>query len=348
MLRPRVKIDFNKADEKFSVTYLKGFEAYDTYEKLTGVCTIIFPAKYQQLLGDTLFSQVSSIFRRGDQVNIYSGYYPNQRLVFSGYIRNVNANIPTILELEDSMFLLKKYTFNIPAKIPLITKSKKGKFLKRPKVDTTKLPNLTLEELFNIIIPDDIEFKILDNITISKIRFSNATPCMILEKLKESHGLFSYFVGSVLYIGFASDAQDTVEQELKFEEQVINANELFYHLAEDISIKIRATSIDKNNIPTTVIVGPDDGEQRDYHYYNISKDALTKLANERLVEDRYTGYYGTLETFLEPPFRHGDRVSLKSTALPERNGTYLIKSVKRLVDVDRGGRQFLELGRKVS
>lgn len=350
MLKPRVKITFTSTSNPSNVfTFLKGFETNESYEMLTDKCTIVLPRKYQTMQGQDLFSGLNPIFKRGDKFVIESGYFPNIRTNFTGYIRAVNVNLPITIECEDSMYLLKTTTFNIPAKVPLITKSKKGKYLKRPKVDISALPDYELEDLLNIIIPDDIEFTTGGKVTINNLRVSNATACEILEKLKEFYGLFSYFVGTKLYVGFAANAADTIEQELKFEDQVINQNDLYYKQAEEINIKVKCIGVNSTtNQRTEVEVGPDEGELRTYHYMNLGKEKLTELANERLKEVRYTGYFGVLETFLEPNLRPGDRVKLTSVKLPERNGTYLVKSVRRVVDVDMGGRQFLELGVKVA
>lgn len=349
MLKPRVKITFTRAeDPSVTFTFLKGFETSESYENLTDRCTITLPRKYQTMQGKELFSGTSPIFKRNDKVQIECGYYPNSKLVFTGYIASVSANIPVTIECEDSMFLLKKATFNIPSKTPLITKSKEGKYLKRPKVDIAALPDYTLEQLLNIIIPDDIPFITGGTVKINNFRASNATACEILGTLKEYYGLFSYFTGNTLYVGFASNAANTTEQELKFEDQVINSNDLQYKLAEEINIKVKCISINSStNARIHVEEGPDEGELRTYNYMDQSESQLKELAKQRLKEDRYTGYFGTIETFLEPYTRHGDRVKLSSTKLPERDGVYLVKSVRRIVDVGIGGRQFLELGARV-
>lgn len=348
MLRPRVKITFTKSDNStVTYSYLKGFETSESYENLTDTCTITLPKKDRTMNGKELFAGSNPIFKRGDKVKIECGYFPNSRTVFEGYIKSVSANVPLTIECEDGMFLLKQLTFNIPAKIPLITMSKRGEFLKRPKVDTTQIPSLTLQQLLDLIIPDDIPFTIVDNINLGKFRIVNATPAMILAKIRETHGLFSYFVGSTLYVGFASNALNTAEAEFKMEEQVINSNQLSYKQAEEVSIKVRCTSMNDLNVKTTVEVGADDGEQRDYHYYNLTETELKEIANKRLNEERYTGFFGEMETLLEPYVKHGDRAKITSKKLPERNGVYLIKGVRRLIDVEIGGRQYLQLGVKV-
>lgn len=350
MLRPRVKITFTSTrNPAVTFSFLKGFATNEGYENLTDTCTITLARKYQTMQGVDLFAGSNPVFRRGDTVKIEAGYYPKSRVVFEGYIRSVSANIPLVIECEDGMFLLKKDTFNIPAKVPLITTSKRGKYLKRPKINTSLLPTYKLNELLDIIIPDDIEFEVVDNVTISHFRCSNATPANILSKLKSDYGLFSYFVGPKLYVGFASNALNSTEAEFVMEEQVINSNQLEYRQADEVSIKVRATSINSStNERTEVVVGPEDGEQRDYHYIDLSKDELTEIATKKLNEERYTGFYGELETFLEPYLKHGDRAKITSKKLPERNGVYLVKAVKRSVDVEVGGRQILRLGVKIA
>lgn len=348
MLRPRATITFTKTDgSNFQIKVFKGFETQETYEMLTDKCSIIFPRKYQTMEGKDVFGGADPILRRGDRVKIECGYYPNSRTVFEGYIRDVNANIPVEVFCEDEMFRLKKYTFSIPKTVPLITTSKSGQYLKRAKVDTTRIKELKLKELLDIIIPDDIEYQMADNINLGKLRISNMTPAEILERIKREYGLYSKFRDGVLYVGFANDASVTNEETLVMEEMVINSNDLFYKRAEDVRIKVQAISMDENNVRREAESGDEDGEQRTYHYYAMSQADLQKQAEKLVDEEKYTGYHGTIETFLEPYLRHGDRVNLQSKKIPERDGTYLVKSVRRLISTDRGGRQILELGAKV-
>lgn len=348
MLRPRATITFTKADNSNTVIKVfKEFETSESYEMLTNKCNIVFPRKYQTMEGKDVFGGADPVLRRGDKVKIECGYYPNSRTVFEGYIRDVNANIPVEVFCEDDMFLLKKYTFSIPKVVPLITTSSSGKFLKRAKVNTTLIKEITLKELMDIVIPDDIEYELADNINLGKLRISRMTPAEILDRIKREFGLYSYFVGHKLYIGFANNASDTVEETLVMEEVVINSNDLFYKRAEDVRIKVQAVSVNERNERLEAESGDEDGEQRTYHYYGLTQAELQKQADKLVGEEKYTGYHGTIETFLEPYLRHGDRVNLQSKKLPERDGTYLIKSAKRLISKDKGGRQLLELGAKV-
>jgi hypothetical protein len=314
---------------------------------LTNRCSVVFPKKYQDRFRN-YFAGLDPIFKRGDKIVIESGYYPNLTKDFEGYIRDVNTNVPIEVICEDSMVLLKKNLFNIPATVPLITTTKSGKYLKRPKVDTTQVKKLQLKELLNIIIPDSIELdSTIIDIDLGKVIFKRMTPCEILQKLKETHGLFSYFVDTKLYVGFQSNALTTNEYEYKMERQIINSNNLFYKRAEDVPIKVVCISIAPDNTKTTEEAGDEDGEVRTYHYYNVSTEALKQYAQERLKEARYTGFHGTIVTFLEPKIQHGDRANITSMAIPEMNGVYLCKAVNIDIGVSGGARQIIELGQKV-
>ena len=348
MYQPRAEIIFTRSDgatQSFKVFH--DFNLKKSYEMLTNKCSITFPRKYQDEFKE-YFAGANPIFKRGDKVVINCGYFPNSEKVFEGYIRDIEANIPVTVYCEDSMYLLKKHTFNIPAVVPLITTTKKGKYLKRPKVNTTLIKKIQLKELLNIIIPDDIELSedIID-IDLGKVIFSRMTPCEILQKIKDTHGLFSYFVDTKLYVGFQSNAITTKEREFKMERQVINSNNLFYKRAEDVPIKVVCITMNDANQKTTKEAGDEDGEVRTYHYYNVSDEALQQYANERLNEERYTGFYGEIVTFLEPMLSHGDRAKITSVKMPERDGIYLVKSAYIDVNVRGGGRQVLELGQKV-
>lgn len=348
MLQPRARIIFtNQNNVSTELKVFNDISIHETYEKLTNKATIIFPRKYQDL-GKEYFGGTNPVYRRGDKVVIYMGYYPNETKTFEGYIRDVNANIPVEVFCEDTMYLLKKHLFNIPSATPLVNTTASSSYVKRTKVNTLTKKSLMLKELLNIIIPDYIELsnEIID-MDLGKVRFSRVTPCEILDKLKDTHGLWSYFVDNKLYVGFANNALVTNEEEFPMERVIINSNDLYYKRAEDVPIKVEAISMDDTNAKLTASAGDEDGEVRTYHYYKMSQSALQDLANARLNEERYTGFHGTVATFLEPYVRHGDRANITSTKLPERNGVYLIKAVTRELGVRGGGRQYLELGVKV-
>jgi hypothetical protein len=353
MLRPKFYITITKeSGDSIEFNFCNQFETNEGYEFLTDTASVIVPRKLSQN-GLPLFTGADPIFKRKDRITIEAGYFPNRVTVFEGFISHVSANIPVRLECEDNMFLFKQFRVTYPKTFVTRTRSKKGRLLKHPKIISE---NITLKQLIDYIfnegeyndLLDGITYEVLDDIKLGQFRASNATPAQVFEKLRDLYGLFIYFVGSKLYLGFASNAANTQEKEYIMERVCINSNELEYQRSEDITIRVKCISILPDNTRVEAEAGDPDGEQRTYHYYNITSEAdLKKIAEKRVGEYKYTGFRGYFETFGQPLLRHGDRLKMVSTKLPERNGVYLVKSVKRMGSVNGGYRQVFELGQKL-
>lgn len=335
----------NTKGKQITFSFCNSIEIDSSYEDLTDTCKIVIPRKLT-FDGLYLFSGDNPIYKRGDRITVKMGYYPNLETVFTGYISKVGSNVPTVLECEDEMFKLKQYTVNYPSQVALITKSAKGKLLKHPKV----VPfSVKLDELMDFCLTEhDIKYEVIDNIDLGSFRAVNATPAQILDKLKSEYGLFSYFINDKLHVGFANDASITKEAEFKMEEVIINSDTLEWQNADEIRIKCVAISMNPDNTKTEVEFGDPDGNQITIHKYNMDEKSLKFAAQQWIDENKYTGFKGEVETFGEPILNHGDRCKLTSIKLPERDGTYLIKKVKRVFSVDKGNHQFFTLGIKVA
>lgn len=355
MLRPRFYITItNSSGQEIEFDFCNQWEANIGYEFLTDTASVIVPRKLSQE-GMDLFTGSNPVFKRKDKIRIEAGYFPNRETRFEGFISHVSANIPVRLECEDNMFLFKQFKVTYPKQTTLQRYSAKtGRLLKRAKVTSA---NITLGQLIENIfyegdyqeMIDGITYEILDNIELGQFRASNVTPAEIFDVLRDKYGLLTYFRGTKLYIGFANNALSTKEKEFKMEEVCINSNELDYQRAEDVTIKVKYISILPDNSRLEAEAGDADGEQRTYHVYNVtSQTDLKKMAQKRVDEYKYTGFRGYFETFGEPTLNPGDRLKMTSTKLPERNGVYLVKSVRPKGGVEIGYRQIFELGAQVA
>lgn len=325
-----------KANCEIQVTNTKGkiitfsfchsIEIESSYENLTDTCKIVIPRKLT-FEGLYLFSGDNPIFKRGDKITVKLGYEPNLTEVFSGYISKVGSSIPTVLECEDEMFKLKQYTVNYPS-------------------GGNAQSKCTLNSLLDSIL-NGLEYETVDNIDLGSFRANKATPAQILDKLKSEYGLFSYFRNGILHVGFANDASVTSEAEFKMEEVIINSDTLEWQNADEIKIKCVAISMNPDNTKIEVEFGDPDGNQITIHKYNMDEKSLKFAAEQWIKDNKYTGFKGEVETFGEPIMKHGDRAKITSIKLPERDGTYLIKKVKRVYSVDAGNHQFFTLGAKV-
>lgn len=349
MLRLISKITFNQYD-KASKTYGKDFifefcesvEINSSFENFTDNAKITFPRKLS-MNGKNIFVGENALFKRHDKVKIELGYDPKLRTVFNGYITEIGSNIPIEITCEDEMFILKNTKITYPETTGLITHSKSGKLLKKPIVTSDPI---TLYQLLDYAIPNDIKFECLD-VSLGSFRATKASVVQILDELKKTYGFYSYFVDGKLHVGLASDASKSNTEEFAFEQNVISQDELKYQIADELNLKVVAISMQNDNSKIEVEVGDTDGAQRTFHTYNTSLEDLKKFANLKLNEVRYTGYVGTIRTFGEPYMRHGDIAKITSVKLPERNGNYTIKSVKRIFSVEEGYKQELEIANKV-
>jgi hypothetical protein len=344
MLQAQCEISItNDLGKKITFDFVHSIEIESSYENLTDTCKIVIPRKLV-FEGLDLFTGDNPIFKRGDKIEVSVGYVPNITKVFSGYIKTVGSNVPTVLECEDGMYLLKQYTVNYPSKKAL------DEVISTLKVHPATIPlKVKLDELLDFCLtPKDIKYEIVDNIDLGSFRAINATPAMILDKLKSEYGLYSYFIEDVLHVGFANDASVTIEASFKMEEVIINSDTLEWQRAEDVRIKCVAISMFPDNTKSEPIeFGDPDGNQITIHKYNMDAKSLEFAAKEWIKENKYTGYRGEVETFGEPVMKHGDRAKITSEKLPERDGIYLIKKVKRIYSVNEGNRQIFTLGAKV-
>jgi len=354
MLRPKFYITItNQEGQQAEFDFCNYFETDESFEHLTDTAKVTIPRELTQD-GINLFTGSNPIFKRRDKIKIESGYFPNRETLFEGFISHVSANIPVQLECEDYMFVMKSYTITYPKQATVRTTSISGKPLKYPRVTSE---NIKLKGLIDWIFSegeyldllDGITYEIVDNVELGQVRFSNMTPAQCFDKLRDDFGLTTYFVGTKLYIGFGNNAVSTKEAEYVMEEVCINSNEMDYQEARDVRIKIKCVGMLPDNTRVEAEAGDVDGEQRTYHYYNISDRAtMVSLAEQRVKDQKYTGFRGEFETFGEPRLNHGDRCKIVSYKLPERNGTYLIKGVKRRGGVDVGYRQVFDLGEKIA
>jgi len=354
MLRLISKITFNQYD-KVSMTYGKdvvfdfceSIEIKSSFEDFTDTARITLPRKVS-MNGRNIFFGDNALFKRHDKVKIELGYNPKLRTVFEGYITEIGSNVPIEILCEDEMFILKNTKITYPEKTGTITHGKpskkypQGKLLKKPIVVSDPI---TLYELLDYCLPDH-EFECPD-VNLGQFRATKSSIPQILDELKKTYGFYSYFKGLKLHVGLPSDASQTNTEEFAFEENIINEDELKYQIAEDLSMKVVAISMQMDNSKIEVEVGDSDGAQKTFHVYNTSESDLKAYATLKLNEVRYTGYVGTVRTFGEPYMRHGDIAKITSVKLPERNGNYTVKSVRRIFNVEEAYKQELELDIKV-
>lgn len=294
-----------------------------SFDNQTQTATVTLPRnfKYNE---KNIYEGDNPIVKRGEKIELYGGYDPNLKLLFSGYISKIDNNVPMVLKCEDEMFILKQ----------TIIKNK-------------SVGACSLKSLLKAILPSTIKFKALD-CQLAPIRINEASCGKVLQTLRNDYGLYSYYKNGTLYVGLPFQKDLATEQYFLFERQMItDGMDLQYLKKEDVKVQVKGILIGNNNKQKEYIYGDEEGDIRTIFQYGGTKAALDSKAKSFLEQANYTGYYGSFMTFLEPAVVPGDYAIIDSYMYPERKGTYLIKSVETSFGVD-GGRQKIELERKLA
>lgn len=316
------------------------------------------------------FSSGEPLLLRGDTISIEYGYKYFNRAgaevverykVFEGFISKVTSKKPIEFEVEDNMWKLKQ----IP--VPVHTFSK----------------NETLEDILRFLIKGTgFTVNALTKTTFGAFTVGNETAAESLARLKKLFNFDSYFrenelrSGALVYI--ESEAKT---QTFSFQQNIIDS-ELEYMRKDDVVLSAvarntveeetgkvtkdgqqktrkarlevlvtyRADGTVSKFVKTKDNVIPEntEGERREFFFPGAKNtDELATLAEQQLRKYYYTGYKGKFSTFGIPFVRQGDNAKILDPILPERNGTYKIKSVEHTGGVN-GMRQIIELDYKIS
>lgn len=286
-----------------------------SWKNLTDKCTITLPRK----LKDFDKYKVKEIFKRGDAVTVHLGYNGKLEKEFTGYIVSVSADVPIVITCEDEMYKLKKVNVNY---------SKSDCYL----------PDLIKE------IAPGYQYDVAEY-HIGSVRFAKTTVAQVLQKLKNDYGFYSYFQNGKLVVGkIYSDQQNKVDVNL---ERIIE-NNLEYKTKDDKSIKLTATSTKIKGDKIEVVVGDQDGEDRQLSYFNIQNQAdLKKLAQKDYDKYMADGFDGSIKNIGTPRISHGDKLNITSNIYSDRNGLYYCDGI--VCEWQKSTyRRTIEIGQKVT
>ena len=359
--------------------FVREISIESSWQNLTDRCKISFPKNiYVELSNGKIFplksvnitegNDTPPIFMRGDEVKIELGYIwfdgieDQTEMVteFEGYINAINNDISIELDCEDDMWLLKQ--ISTPNKT----------FSQSQGYTVGKMLREILEgKGFDIAVRDKVSAEIGDFICVN-----TESVAKMLDRLKKDYHLYTYIrrintasgvkkelrCAAIAY--YPEDQKDVFNDRARDREWIFDFNqniissELKYFRKEDLNVHIKAiskvtevTGTTRSNKQKTkkkdvIIYVPDDKildcELKTYHYLNTTEAKMRVLATKQLNRMSYTGWRGSFTTFGMPSARHGDLCYLQSRAMPERNGQFLVKSLKKTFGVN-GYRQVIEL-----
>jgi hypothetical protein len=210
--------------------------------------------------------------------------------------------------------------------------------------------NVKLKELIEKLVAQtnlsiDIDCPI--DVTLGNYRITRNTIAQELEELKKVYGFYAYFRNikgvSKLYAGWGYPTTDRETHRFEHGKNIISES-LEYIDAKDVKLRVKATSVQKDNTRITVEVGDKDGELREVYAYAMNQDDLKAFAVAEMERFKYTGFKGSFLTFGSPSVKATDIVRIKT-----QNGTtgsYLITKLTKTYN-NSGYRQKIDLGAKV-
>ena len=273
---------------------------------------------------------LSKNFEVGQPVSITLAYEGVQtELEFEGYLKKIKPNTPLVLECEDPTWLLRRTNIEKAWKDPTSVKEVVTYIINQVNAESNAQP---------ITVSGDIQ-----EIKLEEFRIPGVSAAEAINKLKDAYGLAAYFRGHELYVGMSHGRLDK-EVGYHMARNVIK-NNLTFRRKEDVKIKVKATSITKDNKTLTVELGDEKGDQRSLFFYNVTdKTALTETAEAKLAELKFDGYEGSISTFLIPYATPGMTAVIIDPDHPDlKNGSYVIDSVTTTFGM-RGARRKVELG----
>ena len=297
-------------------------------DTLSDTATIKMPTSF--LLGneDKGFTRqkLDKAIKPGDEVVIvlmYEGIIEKQE--FMGYVKKIKPTIPMEIECEDAIYLIRKRKLN-------------KLFVNAKLVDVLEYIVAGTGVKLSTVIPA----MQLDRFLLKDVNGAKA-----LQTIKEEFGLAIYIDDDgKLFAGLKQQLNAINKVEYHFQRNVIS-NDLEFTNEEDVSLRVKAIGIAPDNTRITVEVGDTEGEERTLHFYNISDKAkLTELANAELLKLKYTGYKGSLTSFLEPDCDRGWSADIVDGNYPEKSGTYFVESTQ-VTYSDAGARRVVTLGVKL-
>jgi hypothetical protein len=317
----------NGRNDTFTFASVSKVTVSRSYDKQTQTASVTLPrnVNYNK---KNIYEGANAIIRRGDKIKIIAAYFPNETVVFTGYIAKINNNVPVEILCEDEMFLLKQaISPNLSFK-------------------SVDLNTFIGKMLTNINVP----YKVDLTAQLGQIRLQEVSIGKVLQVLRDQYGLYSFFVNGVLRVGLPFYKDEAMKAVFLFEKMVKEGMNLMYLKKDDVKVLVKGIII-KNGTsekPITYPKGATEGDIRTVFQYGGTKADLDLKCNSFLEQANYTGYYGSFKTFLEPLVVPGDYAVVDSWKYPERKGKYLIKSVTTEVSVTDGGKQTIELERRIA
>jgi len=287
-------------------------------ETLTDTCKITLPKKVKWQ-GETVIP-----IKRGDKVTVSLGYDGDPQLAFIGYVTTIGVKSPLVINCEDEMFSLKQ------------------KAAEKKAYKSCNLETLLKEQNLGVSI------KVFGEQNLGAYRVTVSTVAELLNELKKNgiRSFFRYDTNGVptLYSGVLFPKQGSIKQCYKTGVNIISDDSLDQQKADDVKLKVKAVSLDRNNKKIAVEVGDADGEKRTLQAYNKTESELKEWAKQELSRLKRDGLTGDFTTFGAILVDKLDTIGIILDG--QKQGTYQVN--KNIITYDTGGfRQRITIGDRI-
>ena len=308
-----------------TTTFVRRFEIESSWDKFTDFAVIEFP---REIVFKKERERIENIVSVNDPVTIRAGYFPELTERFVGFVSKIEPDVVTKIHCQDGAWLCKQKSLSFSE------------------------TDVTIDGLINDHLPSGLGSINAIDAKIGSLRVKNMTFAQIMDKIRKTYGVRTWFQGLDIYSGLPYTSETGVEHDISFQRDIpLNGSSLEYQDGDNIKLKVKAISIQPDNTKIETEVGDPDGETRTFTTYNVtSVDDLKKLAEQHADDLKFTGFRGSFTMFGDPRVQHGDKVILTDELNPERGDgstKYGVKAVKTSFDVGSGFRQVVELGKKV-
>jgi len=283
-----------------------------SWQEFTDTAVVQLP--YMTYLSGT---SIKNAFKTGDAISIKLGYDEDLQEVFKGYIARVEAGVPIKLHLEDEAYLLKKRAV-APKQF---TSASLAQVLNY--IGVSKFKTIGEVQLGTFVIDKDLN-----------------TAAKVLNRIKESYGLHSFYRQGLLNIGTVHSGGGN--HKFHLQNNVIS-DELEFKTKDEIRLEVEAKSYSADGKVLVYKFGDTDGEKRTLHYYGLGKSDLEKMAKKDYERFAYEGFHGKFTAFGAPLVRHGEIVQITDD-FSEKTGRYYVDAVTYSFGMG-GYRQDIELGK---
>ena len=308
----------------YKVAMLDKVEIHKSQELLADTAQITLPSAQYNVPLD-----IEDKIHRGDGVTIKLGYKETGLVTeFDGWIQRISTDGGNItLYCEDDLYLMRK---SIPNKV---------------------FKQVKLKTLLEYVVSHCGVALLIDctyTWTYSKFVINNATGYDVLKKVQDECGADIYIRDNYLCVKAPGEVIKKKVNEQGKEEEVttyydfaknIEKEDLTYKDAEDKRFEV----VVKANMPDGKVkelkFGTTGGDKIEIKCATSDEVSMKARAESELKRRSYSGYDGSITTWLIPECEPGCKASIHDADYPKKDGIYYVNSVTTTFDKSGGSRK---------